>query len=287
MSLTMTLGFTGCKAKVEPACYPNWAFESLKKENAEMSKEANIRIMSSNVLVHIKGWGGIPVKPRAQQFAEVLHHYTPDVVALQEMCKDWYKLLPPQISDTYAMLDTKPADYTTMIYNTKTLKLLEQGIFRYTKESNKNCRFIVWGVFEKLETGEKFAVTSTHWDFGMQESKIEMRTVQVKEQSELVAKLANDYGVPVFTAGDFNSFEKEKKECADSYNEFLEISGMVDSKFVDGVEKKFGPKTTYETETWDHIFITGKVKPITFNILANDFYEDMSDHPMIYLDAKI
>lgn len=283
----MLFSLFGCGAKTAEAYYPDWVFDNLRAENAALAEGANVRIMSANVLVHIKSWGGTPVAPRAQQFSEMLKHYQPDVVALQELCADWHTLLMPQIGDTYTLMDEKKSDYTNMIYNSKTVKLLDSGVLRYSKESNKRCRYVVWGIFERLDGGERFAVTSTHWDLGMEEKKVEMRNTQIEELNSLVRQLEQDYQVPVFAAGDYNALEKDVENAAESYQKFLKISEMADAKFSENLMLNIGPNTTFEEESWDHIFIKGAINPLGFTILANDFYESMSDHYMIFLDAKV
>lgn len=287
MVLGLLMSLFGCGAKSEEEYYPQWAFDNLKAENATRADGTDVRIMSANVLVHIKGWGGTPVRPRAQQFAEVLKHYLPDVVALQELCEVWHKMLIPQIADTYELMDEKKSDYTNMIYNTKTVKLVDNGILRYSKESNKRCRYVVWGVFEKLDSGKRFAVTSTHWDLGMEDKKVEMRNTQIEELDALIRQIEQDYQVPVFAAGDYNALEKDVNNAADSYQRFLSESKTTDSKFTEGIALNIGVNTTFEEESWDHIFIKGNVKPLGFTILANDFYDSMSDHYPIYLDAAL
>lgn len=290
LSILMLVGgimlFGGC-SKTEEVVFPANVNDLINAENSDRAEGSNVRIMSANVLVHIKGWGGTPVEPRAKVFAQMLNNYLPDVVALQEVCRDWHKYLPSQIEDTYELVDTKKSDYTTMIYNKKALKMIDSGVLRYSKESNKNCRFVVWGVFERIETGEKFAVTSTHFDLGMEEKKVEMRNTQIQELSELVEKLKTDYDVPVFACGDYNCFEYDKENGAESYQKFIDVSTMRDAKFVDGIIKNIGTATTFEEESWDHIFITDNVIINSFNILATDYYEVMSDHFPIYVDAKV
>ena len=81
-------------------------FKELWKEDNSKLDESAFRIMSANVLVHIKDWGGEPVKPRAHRFAEAVKHYAPDVIGMQEMCSEWYKYLLPQLSD-YQVIEKK------------------------------------------------------------------------------------------------------------------------------------------------------------------------------------
>lgn len=282
--LLLITGLVGCNTKT--MMYPEWAFDNLKKEDASRAEGSDIRIMSANVLVSIKSWGGTPVAPRAQQFAEAVKHYTPDVIGLQEFDGDWYKYLPEQLED-YTLFDTKKNEFTTMMYNNKKLNLLDKGIFRYSKESNKRCRYVVWGVFETKESGKKFAVTTTHWDLGMEPKKVEMKDTQAHELNQVIKDIEKEYNVPVFATGDFNVLEKNEKEGALTYKKFLEGFGGIDAKFDEKVIKK-SDGVSYDEESWDHIFIKpSMIQPLMFNILANDFYQTLSDHYLIYLDAYL
>lgn len=291
LSILMLVGgimfFGGCGKKEDVVVFPDNVNELIGAENSELAESSNVRIMSANVLVHIKGWGGTPVLPRAQVFSQMLNHYLPDVVALQEFCRDWYRLLPPLIEENYQLVDTKKSDYTTMIYNKNTLNMIDSGVLRYSKESNKNCRFVVWAVFEKKDTGERFSVTSTHWDFGMEDKKVEMRNTQIAELNDLVKKLNSQYNAPVFACGDFNCFENDKNNGADSYQKFVEVSGTKDAKFIDGITLNIGKATTFEEESWDHIFVTNNTEIKSFTILAEDYSKEFSDHYPIFVDAKI
>lgn len=73
----------------------------------ELTNGADVRIMSANILVRYKGWGGTPVKSRALMFAEVLNKYKPDVAALQEACSDWHSCLEKTVGDTYEFVEPR------------------------------------------------------------------------------------------------------------------------------------------------------------------------------------
>lgn len=279
----LTFSLTACKKDLTKI-YPDWAFDGLRQEDASFAEGANVRVMSANVLVHISGWGGTPVQQRAEMFSALLQHYSPHVVGLQEYCEDWNTMLP-QLNSDYKLLNTTRQDYTTMIYNTKTVNLLEQGILRYSKESNKNCRFVVWGLFELKESQKRFVVTSTHWDFGMESKKVQMRTTQANELSSLIKELAEKYSATVFATGDYNVLRDSKNDGSESYDYFLKTSGCTDSKNV-AEQLKIG--TTFkENNAWDYIFTYNNPKILKFEALANRFFDDISDHSFIYVDSKI
>ena len=73
-------------------------------------------------------------------------------------------------------------------------------------------------------TGVKFAFISTHWDFGDEENKQQMRKVQADEMSAKIAALKAEYNCPVIITGDFNC-----SNVSDSYNYFMSINGMTNA----------------------------------------------------------
>ena len=65
-------------------------FAAKLSENVKPAQDGEIRIMSSNLLVGYKSWGGLPVKPRAAMYISLIQTVEPDVIGVQEMCDGWY-----------------------------------------------------------------------------------------------------------------------------------------------------------------------------------------------------
>ena len=135
---------------------------------------------------------------------------------------------------------------------------------------------------------------------------------QVDELFEIIDSLKAKYAnVPIFMTGDYNSMERENSRFAgteyDSKNDLTYfkcygklcgsfayekiIGKYIDTKFVDGVERKFD-----NTPTWDHNFMTNEhhAKVLTFRVLTSDYfhnYEDrtsrISDHLPICVDVTV
>ena len=281
----------GCSPKTG-VMLPSWAYDGLMSEDSELVADANLRIMSYNVLV--AAWGGDDLLPesmsnkssvRAEMLSKVLAHYTPDVVGLQEFCESWHKSFKGYMGD-YAMTLTKNSNYTTIIYNTKTVKLLESDVLEFSKHNSKKMRYVNWALFERLESKQKFIVLNSHLDFGKNK---DMQEVQIKEYANLVLDLEKKYNCPIFALGDYNAMEKNEKEASDIYKSFMDISKAKDAKYdYDNIVKLCGSECKYEDESWDHIFIKGdSVLPTAFNVLSNKFYTSLSDHYPIYVDVKL
>lgn len=323
--LTASL-LAGCNLKAED-CYvfDNTEFESLWQEDNSKLDDSAIRIMSANVLVHIKSWGGEPVKPRAHRFAEAVKHYQPDVIAMQEMCSEWYKYLMPQLSN-YKLIESKNSLFmenrSPIIYNTDKLELLESCLQKYSRGDNNGCRVVTRGVFKNKADGKKFIVTSTHLNLIRMtdyEKEKSIMLSQVDEFFNLIDKLSEKYpDAPIFMAGDYNSMEHENsryngneytsendltyykcygKPCGSFAYEKI-TQKYIDTKFITGIERRFANshEYNYDDPTWDHIFMTNEnnAKVLTFNVLASDYFHNntdrtsrISDHLPIYVDVKI
>jgi len=112
--------------------------ESVSADAFENTGDA--RIMSSNLLVHYNIWGGLPAKPRAKCFIEMLNQYKPDVIGVQELCDGWYCCVNRNLPDGYKLLFPFSTGVfvrmTAMIYNSETLNLIDSGNFTYGKKNN-------------------------------------------------------------------------------------------------------------------------------------------------------
>ncbi len=317
---------TSCKLNAKD-CYvfDDSEFISLWQEDNSRLDDNALRIMSANVLVHIKDWGGEPVKPRAHRFAEAIKHYTPDVIGMQEMCSDWYKYLLPQL-ENYEVIEPKNSLFmenrSAIIYNKDKLTLIESGLKKYSQGDKNGCRAVTYGVFENKAYSKKIIVTSTHLNLIRMKDYEKEKSImlsQVEELFELVDSLTAKYpNVPILMTGDYNSMEHENsyfngneykaendltyykcygKACASFAYEKI-VTKYVDTKFIPDIERKFSNTRNYlyNDPTWDHIFMTNApyAKVLTFNVLTSDYFHNnedrtsrISDHLPIYVDIKI
>lgn len=272
---------------------PNGFEDELNKNAFENS--ADVRIMSANLLVHYKSWGGTPAKPRAKQFISLLEAYKPDVIGVQEMSDEWYCLLRNNLPDGYKMLFPFSTGtlvrMTAVIYNSNTLKLADSGNFEYSQRDNPRLRRVVWGVFEVKNTGKRFAVTSTHLDLlreGKEQELTEVMQTQAKELIEFDNNTYSKYNCPVISVGDYNTMEDTPQTKAIDipaiYNELA--NNLNDSKF--SCEHQIcGTEQSWLYPSYDHIFIKGEAKVDTFALLSYKWLSDMSDHYPIFADINL
>ena len=261
----------------------------------ELTDGADIRIMSANILVRYKGWGGTPVKSRALMFAEVLNKYKPDVAAIQETCSDWHKCIEKTVGDTYEFVqprfDLFRTSLTTMIYNKNTLNLVDSGRVKYSQGDGPQHRAITWAVFETKEDGKRFAAISTHFDLlRLKDTEKEYDIIfsQAEELFAFIDELSEKYDCPVFSAGDYNTCETQGDigEAAGVLIYEKVAEKLSDVKYMTE-NRIYGSEIGEKDPCWDHIFLSGNAEIKAFRILSDSYLSPLSDHYPIYADISL
>lgn len=261
----------------------------------ELTDGADIRIMSTNILVRYKGWGGTPVKSRALMFAEVLNKYKPDVAAIQEACSDWHKCIEKTVGDTYEFVqprfDLFRTSLTTMIYNKNTLNLVDSGRVKYSQGDGPQHRAITWAVFETKEDGKRFAAISTHFDLlRLKDTEKEYDIIfsQAEELFAFIDELSEKYDCPVFSAGDYNACETQGDigEAAGVLIYEKVAEKLSDVKYMTE-NRMYGTEIGENDPCWDHIFLSGNAEIKAFRILSDSYLSPLSDHYPIFTDISL
>lgn len=281
------------RGNLKNTALPSGFHESLAADAFENT--ADVRIMSSNLLVHYESWGGLPAKPRASQYIEMLNAYKPDVIGIQELCDSWYCCVKSNLPDGYKMLYPFSTGafvrMTAMVYNSNTLDLIESGNFAYEQKDNPRLRRVVWAVFEVRETGKQFAVTNTHLDLLRDGREAELTEVMKSQTAELlkcIDEIAEKYACPVFSVGDFNTMEDttytKPIDIPEIYNTLADA--LCDTKFSSD-NQIFGTEQEWDYPSYDHIFLKGNAKVQSFCLMSYDYLTDMSDHYPIFADVVL
>ncbi len=261
----------------------------------ELTDGADIRIMSANILVRYKGWGGTPVKSRALMFAEVLNKYKPDVAAIQEACSDWHKCIEKTVGDTYEFVqprfDLFRTSLTTMIYNKNTLNLVDSGRVKYSQGDGPQHRAITWAVFETKEDGKRFAAISTHFDLlRLKDTEKEYDIIfsQAEELFAFIDELSEKYDCSVFSAGDYNACETQGDigEAAGVLIYEKVAEKLSDVKYMTE-NRIYGSEIGEKDPCWEHIFLSGNAEIKAFRILSDSYLSPLSDHYPIYADISL
>lgn len=251
----------------------------LTETDFPMTTGSDIRIVTYNVLT--EKWGGTETSARAEVFGAFLDVYKPDVVGVQEVCEKWRKYLPDHIGD-YKLIGTVREDkgwsYSAIVYDASKYEVLAQGCETYSYHASAECRNMSWAVFMNPKTGVKFAFISTHWDFGNEDNKQQMRKVQAEEMTKKIESLKAEYGCPVIITGDFNC-----NNNSDSYKYFMSINGMTNA--LTNSEYYYNSKGT---NSIDFVMITkedGVFKG--YRKLLDNGLETLSDHKANLADIDL
>ncbi len=259
----------------------------------ELASCANARIMSFNILS--EEWDSAAVMDgRDYKVAATIAYYSPDVAGVQEVSEAWYKRLETLIGKDYEFVGKKiPSgayNYTGLIYNKNKTKLIDSGLTVYSVGSSARLRLLNWGLFESIESGERYIVCNTHYDANHTGDHTSVRIKQAAEMAELVNKLSTDYGVPIFCCGDYNCNEE-----SEPFKTFMNATGFVDPKYT--AQKIDNPVRTYHTLGKaasanadlgiDHIACSPDTTVLYYNTLIGDYWTNASDHLPIYIDVYI
>ena len=189
---------------------------------------ADIRVMSYNTLVDNDeangGWSwGKALGNRAEKAAAAIAYYQPDVIGLQENNYNWHVALRELLPDyDYVNADVpismpleakeslgkKDWMCTTMMYNTKTLELVDRELYGYSCNywgCIQRMRYVSMALFKVKATGEHFVFISTHLDAESNTKGEKMRRQQATELAEAINYYKDTYGYPVISTGDYNS----------------------------------------------------------------------------------
>ncbi len=270
-----------------------------KSFEIEMADDAfenagEIRIMSSNLLVDYKSWGGLPAKPRAKKYIALLDAYKPDVIGVQEFCENWFCAVNYNLPDGYKIINPLTTGMlfrmSAMIYNSDTLKLIKSDSFSY-EMGDPRLRRVVWAVFEDRATGKRFAVTNTHLDLLRDGQEEELANVMRSQRDELlncIDEITESFDCPVFAVGDYNTAEDtystREVDIPEIYNSLAKK--LIDTKFV-SKNQVCGSEREWLFPSYDHIFMKGNAEINSFCLMSYDYLTDMSDHYMIFADISL
>ena len=261
------------------------------EDKIELAEGADIRIMSYNILN--PNWGGSPLSSgRDVNVANILMYYMPDVVGLQETYSGWHASLKKLLVDTgmyaFACQKNNAMSYnmTTFMYNTQTVKLVEEYVLDLDK--NSDIRVFSVAIFEKLSDGKRFIVTNTH---PAPTSQAENYQRNFSSLLELVDDVMTKYeGVPLIMTGDFNT-----KEQSSMYTTFMNTAGVKDAKYeADVLVREYCTYSGWQkapikgnASCIDHIFVNANADVKLFNVVIDHDVQNTSDHIPIYADIAL
>ncbi len=164
--------------------------------------------------------------------------------------------------------------------------------------SDCGSKSATWGVFESIETGERYIVITTH----MATRSDYIRGLQAEEMVALINQLVAQYNCPVFLGGDMNGSINNS-----NYRTFVDIGKYTDvakDEVAQIYSSELGTthgypiwnsslnmmlptnKVRYDSNSIDCIFATNDaaVRINVFGVVADDCTESASDHLPIFID---
>lgn len=258
---------------------------------AEKTAGANLRVMSYNVLVDndesLGGWSwGQALGTRGDRAAACIKYYKPDVIGLQECNYKWHVSLRQNLPDydfvnadvperqaleASASLGKKDWMCTTLMYNTKTLTLLENELVGYSVNywgCIQRMRYVSMALFEIKASGQKFVFISTHLDAERDEKGKANRVTQMGELADCIQRYKDTYGCPVIATGDYNSKFNE-----DPIQTVVKKAGMTASK-----DNRGGI---------DYILYSAGITDKYFTVIGDSDVQGASDHSPIMADLQV
>lgn len=269
--------------------------DKLKNDDAEKKNTTDTRIMSANLLVHYESWGGTDAAERAKMFIEVLNTYSPDVIGAQEVCDQWFCCLNKNMPEKYKFINGVKtglfSEFTTIIYNSDTVKIVEKGSEKLTNGTDRRTRRIEWALFERIDNGKQFIAVSTHFDL-LHENKIAEELPILQSQAEHLSAftetLSKKYNCPVILTGDYNSMEDTlKTRDVDAKEIYIYLSEKLTDVKKSALRAKSGNGWSLSEPVYDHIFLKGDCDVTLFRLLSDLSFSEMSDHYPIFADFDI
>lgn len=300
LCVIVVLGISGTvlgahiRGGIDKYALPN-GFEQAMQQVNSTKQDDEVRIMTSNLLVHYKSWGGSDARPRAKMFFETVNTYQPDVIGVQEVSDQWYNCLMRN-KGCYKMLYPISTGalmrMTALMYNADTLNLIDKGQMKYDEGNDARLRRAVWGIFESKETGKQFAVVSTHFDCireNEEELMLSYMETQTRQIYEISESIKAEYGVPVFCVGDFNAMNSGEgvnpiMDAPEVYEALCKT--LTDTRLV-AQEKANGDALEADAPTLDHIFLNGEAQINRYAIVSPQVLSEMSDHYPIFADVTL
>ena len=257
----------------------------------EKTAGANLRVMSYNVLVDndesLGGWSwGQALGTRGDKAAACINYYKPDVIGFQECNYKWHVSLRQNLPDyDFVNADVPEQQYlektdslgkkdwmcTTMMYNTKTLKLIKNELIGYSVNywgCIQRMRYASTAVFEIKATGERFTFISTHLDAEQDAKGQNNRLIQTDELAEVINRYKSTYGYPVISTGDYNS-------------------KFSDAPIQNVVQKAGMTSDTRNRGGIDYILYSAGIESKYFTVVSDSDVLPASDHKPVFADVQV
>lgn len=254
----------------------------------------DIRIMSYNILN--PDWTSAPntaVEDRIVLVRDIVNDFAPDVIGLQEAEVKWQAAIEVALCDngTYKFAcklnKTEKPNMTTFLYNTKTLKLVDEYVIDIDEHSD--IRVVSMAIFEKISDGKRFLVTNTHPSPSISQAE------NYKRHMEYITTILKYHfnknsDMPIIMTGDFNT-----REQSEYYTKLMNDLGVKDAKYeAETLVRDYSTCSGFNKQPVkgnayciDHIFVNNNVDVKLFDVIIDHDVQKASDHLPIYADIML
>ena len=150
-----------------------------------------------------------PAETRNLMQAELHLEYMPDVIGLQESSDkvtSYHAFLGRRGYGTVTVKVTNSngINYTPLLYRKDKLDVVESGYYLYDDGAGDKSKSVTWAVFKDKNTGDIFAVGSTHFYYKSDEAGQAARIKDATQLSDVAKMITDKYNCPFIVGGDYN-----------------------------------------------------------------------------------
>ena len=201
-----------------------------------------------------------------------------------------------------------PANYVPMLYRKDRLKLLDSGfdIFHISLALDGFGKGVTWAVFEDKRGGQRFMSFSTHFWFkhnGPESDAI--RELNVRHVLRCVADMRRKWGdIPIIGGGDLNSVPGSLAHETFKREGYTNAMDAADEKTARSATRTYHgrlkqdekggyhgttcpPGKDKPEQSLDHIFFTGGIHALKYDLDLDQETLDVSDHSPVVVDFII
>ena len=267
--------------------------------------EGEIKVMSFNIRTNTSSDTGVNAwDSRQVACVSLIKDQMPDILGVQEaQWKSQWTYLTDQLKGAgyagYGLNRTTGAESGTgevvgILWNTNVVKKIEVGTFWLSETPDKPSkswgmsmnRTATWGLFEHIETGQKFFFLNTH--LPLKNDKLDDPETAKKEGMKLIEKKLLEYydDYPLYMTGDFNVISTDK--VLDGIRDFMRNARTYATvKDTNPTVNGFGD--TSSRKQIDHIYYSDYLKAVEYYTIMDSYngVKYVSDHYPIYAILKL
>ena len=267
--------------------------------------EGEIKVMSFNIRTNTSSDTGVNAwDSRKVACVSLIKDQMPDILGVQEaQWKSQWTYLTDQLKGAgyagYGLNRTTGAESGTgevvgILWNTNVVKKIEVGTFWLSETPDKPSkswgmsmnRTATWGLFEHIETGQKFFFLNTH--LPLKNDKLDDPETAKKEGMKLIEKKLLEYydDYPLYMTGDFNVISTDK--VLDGIRDFMRNARTYATvKDTNPTVNGFGD--TSSRKQIDHIYYSDYLKAVEYYTIMDSYngVKYVSDHYPIYAILKL